>query len=149
MDYAGLHPALKAVAEVLEQHDWSALADGRVELEGTGGYANLQTLTGKPEGEAVLESHRKMVDVQVPLSGDEVMGYAPLGALADAPYDEARDIAFHEERPDGFLKVRKGMFAIFFPQDAHAPGVFRGVQRKIVFKLPLVRESESTIIHQP
>lgn len=148
-DYAGLHPAVEVVADFIDRHQLSSLPDGRLELEGTGGYANVQTLSGKTEAEAVLETHRKMIDIQVPLSMDEAIGYAPIGSLPSAEYDEARDIAFHDGRPDEFLKVRMGTFAIFFPQDAHAPGVFKGEGRKIVFKLPVLDEINQNIIHQP
>ena len=81
----------------------------------------MQTLSGKTEAEAVLETHRKMIDIQVPLSMDEAIGYAPIGSLPSAEYDEARDIAFHDGRPDEFLKVRMGTFAIFFRRTPMRP----------------------------
>ena len=95
--YGPLVPGLEQVAAFLERPDLSSLPDGRYELKG-GGYVNLQTVCGKSLGEAVLESHRKMIDVQVPLSGDETIGYASLGRLTEAIYDASRDISFSKNR---------------------------------------------------
>lgn len=135
-DYAGVCPALVSVAEFLENHDLDALPEGRMELPSCGGFVNLQAIPAKTQEQAVLESHRKMIDVQIPLTGDETMGYAPYGQLAATEYDGTKDIAFHGERPDSYVTVRRGMFAVFFPQDAHAPGITGKGLKKAVFKLP-------------
>lgn len=142
--YGPLVPGLEQVAAFLERPDLSSLPDGRYELKG-GGYVNLQTVCGKSSGEAVLESHRKMIDVQVPLSGDETIGYASLGRLTEAIYDASSDISFHKERPDSLLNVRRGMFAVFFPQDSHAPCIAEGPLRKAVFKIPVAGKCKQVI----
>lgn len=136
-EYASMHPAIKYIVDFLQTHPLEAMADGRVDLNDIHGYVNVQTLSSKNEKEAVLESHRKMIDLQIPLSGDEIMGYLPLECTADADYDEVKDLAFHTERTSNWITVRKGMFALFFPQDAHAPGVTSTELKKAVFKIPV------------
>ena len=116
-DYIRLLPTLKTVVGFLDSHDLQALPEGRFE--------------------AVLESHRKMIDIQIPLTGDETMGYSPLKELKPTPYDETKDISFYKECSGSFVTVKKGMFAIFFPQDAHAPGVTPTALKKAVFKIPV------------
>ena len=43
----------------------------------------------------------------------------------------------YKECSGNFVTVKKGMFAIFFPQDAHAPGVTQTALKKAVFKIPV------------
>lgn len=136
-DYQALHHDMEAVMRFLSSTDLNNLPDGRIMLDGTDCFVNVQTICPKTESEARFEAHRKMIDIQIPLDGDERMGYAPLSVLAQTPYDENKDIAFYEERPQEFVTVRKGMFAIFFPQDAHAPGVTVTNLKKVVIKLPV------------
>lgn len=145
-NYLRIHPALKDVADYLESHDLAACADGRYPLDGDGRddcFVNVQTIPAKGEGEARLESHRAMIDIQVPLTGDETMGYVSLERAEEAPYDGNKDIAFHQGSADTYLRVRKGMFAIFFPQDVHAPGITPSGLKKAVFKIPVLSEDTS------
>lgn len=137
--YKPLVPELEQVAFFLEKTDLSSLPDGRYELE-NGVYVNVQTVQGKDLGDAVLESHREMLDVQVPLSGDETIGYACLKRLEETAYDASHDISFHKESPESLLNVKRGMFAVFFPQDTHAPCITKGPLRKAVFKIPMTEK---------
>ncbi len=136
--YADIHPAFRRVADFLKGHDVSAFADGRYLLcsDGTE-FVNVQTIPVKGKEEARLESHRKMIDIQVPLTGDETMGYTPLTCAEPSEYDGQKDISFHPGGADSYIHVRKGMFVIFFPQDVHAPGIASEMMKKAVFKIPV------------
>ncbi len=77
----------------------------------------------KTESEGKLEAHRKYIDVQYVIEGEELMGYAPLGNQQILePYKEENDIIFYTVEKS-FTKVSAGMFAIFFPTDVHMPGI--------------------------
>ena len=70
---------------------------------------------------ADLEAHRRYVDVQIVLSGAERVGYAPLSSLKiTQDYDAQKDMLLAEGEA-GFIDIRKGMFYLLFPGDAHAP----------------------------
>ena len=84
-DYTRLLPTLKTVIGFLESHDLQALPEGRFEWDADGCFVNVQTVPPKASSQAVLESHRKMVDIQIPLTGDETMGYSPLKELQPTP----------------------------------------------------------------
>ena len=45
------------------------------------------------------------------------------------------DITFYEGLATDYLTVKPGMFAIFFPEDAHAPGVTPDGVRKVIVKV--------------
>ena len=51
------------------------------------------------------------------------------------PYNEKNDITFFEDEATTFIKVSPGEFAIFFPEDGHAPGIAEGKFRKVIVKV--------------
>ncbi len=133
--YAALNPRFQAVLRFLEQHDLSSLPTGRHDIDGDDLYVNIQDATPRTRQEARLESHQQMIDIQIPLSDSEEMGYSPLSALSEAPYDADKDIAFYDETPESYFTVRPGEFVIFFPQDGHAPAISPNGLRKAIFKV--------------
>ncbi|MBR4222138.1 MAG: YhcH/YjgK/YiaL family protein, partial [Victivallales bacterium] len=49
----------------------------------------------------------------------------------------AKDCGFFEDKAQSWFDVRPGCFAIFFPEDAHAPNVGTGKHRKVVIKIAI------------
>ena len=72
------------------------------------------------------------------ISGEELIGYVPLGDQQILePYKEDNDIVFFTG-DKSFTKVSEGMFAIFFPEDVHMPGISTGKisnVKKLVIKV--------------
>jgi len=79
----------------------------------------------KPENEHGYEAHRKNIDIQYLLSGEERIAYLPIERLKETqPYSEENDAAFYATTPSfqsSYLSLLPGYFAIFFPQDGHMP----------------------------
>ena len=50
-------------------------------------------------------------------------------------YNEEKDIAFFVDRPTAYTKIYPGQFAIYFPEDGHAPGIGEGNIRKVIVKV--------------
>ena len=96
-------------------------------------------LTCKPKSEAVIETHDKYIDIQLPLFGVEKIGWKSRGELQEEsiPYDEEKDITFYIDHPTAYTKVYPGQFVIYFPSDGHAPGIGQGTIRKAVIKIPV------------
>jgi len=87
-------------------------------------YADVSSYTTRPVCETRLETHKRYVDIQIMLTGSERMDVTPPDALVpDTEYDEEKDIRFYKriETPAVRLLMAPGNFALFFPQDAHAP----------------------------
>ena len=67
------------------------------------------------------EAHRKYMDIQYIVEGEEVMGWAPLEQLQlVGEFDEAGDIG----RYDGdwqFYRIPAGCCYVVFPEDGHLP----------------------------
>ena len=76
----------------------------------------------KPLSERKLETHRKYIDIQTPLTGVESIGLAIMTAEAQSlEFNVEKDFVLYdgESKP---VTLLPGEFAVFFPPlDAHAP----------------------------
>jgi YhcH/YjgK/YiaL family protein len=86
---------------------------------------------------ARLEVHRRYIDIQCTLSGHEEIGWRPLARCTEwsEAFDAERDIGFFAERPETWLVVPAEHFAMFFPDDAHAPLAGFGLVKKAIVKI--------------
>ena len=141
-EQAALPPALQKAFEFLKQvrAGQQTLADGRVDIDGERVYALVQSYDTK-SGEPKFEAHRKYLDVQYIVSGEEVIGWAFLDRMiVDAPYDAAKDVCLGRVPAADVTPVRlsAGQLAVLYPSDAHAPKLAAGAPaavKKIVVKV--------------
>ncbi len=137
--YATLHPLFAAAFEYLTSTDLAGLPLGRVALQGD----RLFVLVDEPEGRgrsgARLEAHRRYIDIQLTVSGTEHIGWRPLEHCRseDGPFAVDRDLGFFRDQPESWLVLPPQHFAIFFPDDAHAPLGGDGRVKKAVVKVEL------------
>lgn len=135
--YDGLGPRIAAGLDYLRQTDINALEAGRHELDGDNLYVLVQDYQPEPAAEKQWEAHRRYVDIQYVADGVERTGFAPLDHLTvSSPYSAESDAEFLSGE-GSFLTVYPGMFLVFFPADAHMPGVAPaspGWVRKVVVK---------------
>lgn len=136
-DYVSLNPLFKDVVEFLKNNDLESLPEGKHEIKGRDLFVNVTTAKGKEPADAVLEYHREMIDIQIPISASETYGYTPLDDLPEAEFNAEKDIAKLPGIPaQSYVTCRPGMFAIFFPQDGHAPCItIESELKKAIFKV--------------
>jgi YhcH/YjgK/YiaL family protein len=112
---------------------------GRIEI-GNGIKVITDEYDTKGSENGFLECHKKYIDIQIVVSGVEEIGYCNR-LLCDVreDYNEQTDV----EKLSGemaFFTLRNNGFAVFFPQDAHMPGLkskgHMNRTKKIVFKVP-------------
>jgi biofilm protein TabA len=135
--YLDLHPAFQIAAGFIVLRDLGKLAPDRYEIDGPRVYLSVDHKEGRGRGGARLESHRRHIDIQVTIAGHEEIGWKPV-SVCQAPigvFDEERDIQFYDDVPPIWLPVPPGYFAIFFPQDAHAPLAGTRLLKKAIFKI--------------
>ena len=109
---------------------------GRYELE-DGAFYLVQECKGRPREGAKFESHKRYIDVQYIVSGEEDMEVADLDRLTlTDEYDEAGDYMLHDGA-GARLHFGVGDFAVYFPTDGHMPSLGDGVTRKVVIKIPV------------
>jgi beta-galactosidase beta subunit len=46
-------------------------------------------------------------------------------------------VSFYDDVPDMYFKLRSDQFAIFFPEDVHAPMIGNGLIKKMVVKVKI------------
>ena len=135
--YVALNPRIQQVVEFIAQNDLESIAPGKVQMDGDDVFGNFSVLTGKKKEDAKLETHNVMLDIQIPFNTPEVMGYTPRCLLTEAPYNAENDITFYEGLAEQYVTVHPGEFAIFLPQDGHAPCIGEGEIRKVIFKVKI------------
>ena len=135
--YEALNPHFRKVVDFIANNDLAGLPLGRNEICGDAVFANVMEVKPKTKEEAFIEMHRKYIDIQIPVSADETMGYTPINELPQTSYNDADDAAVY---PVGmpardYFNVHKGEFVIFFPQDGHAPAITASPLKKVVIKV--------------
>ena len=132
-----LHPLFKKAFDYIKETDFSKVEDGKYELDGSRLFVSVVSLTGKDKNDAAIETHKKYIDIQLPLLGVEKIGWKPGCELQEEsiPYDEAKDIAFYVDRPTAYTKIYPGQFAVYFPEDGHAPGITPDGVKKVIVKV--------------
>jgi YhcH/YjgK/YiaL family protein len=81
----------------------------------------MQTYDTKSESELRYEAHKKYIDIQFMISGNESFFHADTSYCDIIEmYSDETDVAFY--KADGILyQVLEKQFYILFPQDAHKP----------------------------
>jgi YhcH/YjgK/YiaL family protein len=135
--YFGLHPEFGRAFDFLARLDPATVTPGRYVIDGELLYVSIDHKEGRSRDGARLEAHRKYIDIQLTIEGDEEIGWMPLITCTRPVglFDTNRDIIFFEDRPTSWLSVPSGRFAIFFPEDAHAPLAGRGLLKKAIAKI--------------
>ncbi len=135
--YAALHRAFASAFRYLGETDLEALPSGRTDIDGDEMFVILDRQDGRGREGARLEAHRRYIDIQYTIRGEEEIGWTSLSACASpaGPFDEAKDIVFFDDAPSCWLRVPHGTFAIFFPEDAHAPLAGTGALVKAIVKV--------------
>ena len=134
--YTGLRIGVSEAFGFLDQPGLAELEDGTYEISGDLVYAIIQRCEGRKAEKAQLEGHRRYIDIQYVISGDESMGWTPRSHLdASGSYDEEKDLEFFEGSPEAMVRVPHGSFAVFLPTDAHMPCIGDGPIHKVVVKV--------------
>ena len=135
--YSILHPGFAAGFAFLRQTQLSELPIGKRIIDGD----RLFALVGRDPAKgstSPLEAHQRYIDIQYLVAGREQIGWRQNhGLRLTTPYDDKRDIAFFGDVPTTWINMVPGQFAIFFPQDAHAPLAGTGAPHKVVVKVLL------------
>jgi len=120
--YYGVSEGLEKGFKFLQENDFSKMEPGRYEIDGSNVYAMVQQYDTKLIENCRWEAHRKYIDIQYIVSGKEKMGYSNIKNMKEIEYKEEKDFV-HMDGNGDFVTVEAGEFAVFFPEDVHAPCV--------------------------
>ena len=135
--YTTLNPLFADVVEFLKNNDLQTMEIGKYPIKDKDLFVNLQVAKQRTKDTAVLETHIKMIDIQIPVTCAETFGYTPLCDLPEFEYNEEKDITkYGDTKAQTYVTVKPGQFAIFFPQDGHAPCILEEEEvKKAIFKV--------------
>jgi len=138
-NYECLHPLFKQAFDFLKTADLSDLPLGITELDGKNLFINVQEVEGKTPDVARMETHDQYIDIQVPVSGTEFMGWMARKNLKQATgeYNAEKDVCFYADNAEYMIKAQPSEFVIFFPEDGHQPGIGDGKWKKIIVKVKI------------
>ena len=138
-NYVSLNPNFEKVVEFIANNKLADLPLGRNEIMGDAVFANVMEVKPRTKDEAPLEIHRRYIDIQIPISADELMGYTPLAELPAPDYIEADDYALYPVGMEArdYFNVKNDQFVVFFPQDGQAPAITAVPLKKVVFKVAI------------
>ena len=137
--YYGLHKHFPKAFEYILAQDLPVMEVGKYPVDGDEIHASFMLKEGLKAGDAKFEAHNNYIDIQVCPSGTEQIGWKPRHACMDpaGEYNPEKDVIFYKDRPDTYFHLQPGQFAIFFPEDVHAPMIGEGSIKKLVVKVKL------------
>ena len=137
--FLGLNKNFVTVIEFLKNNNIKELPIGKTDVDGDNVFISTQEFEGKTKEIAKLETHIKYIDIQMPFSTTENIGWKNIYNLnmPTQPYNENDDIAFFDDEATSYIALQPGECVIFFPEDAHAPGIANGKLRKAVIKVKI------------
>ena len=135
-------PGMERFMQFFNDNDLESFPAGKLRLDGDDLFININDIVGKPKNEVPMEAHRDYIDIQVPLTIDETMGYKAQEDCQDIirEYDEGKDVELYNDEAVAEFVVPVGYFAVFFPSDGHRPGLLPigEKQRKLIVKTRVV-----------
>lgn len=111
----------KAVFEFMKQ-DLSELEVGKYQLVEGEAFVMISEYDTKEPENAKWEAHKKYIDLQYVISGEEKMGVLPLAKAVNAlEYNEQKDLIFYGDNDGELHLATPEAFFLFFPTDVHRP----------------------------
>jgi YhcH/YjgK/YiaL family protein len=134
--YSTFNSSIKLAFDFIKANATRFTKEGRYEIN-ENIYAVIETSLPKAAKEQKLEVHRKYIDVQYIIDGYDLIGWCSLLNCGQIykDYDEVKDIEFFNDKPDFNIILNEGHFAIFFPNDTHAPLECEKPVKKCIVKI--------------
>ncbi|MEN9951723.1 MAG: hypothetical protein RLY85_2475 [Bacteroidota bacterium] len=138
--YASVHPLFAAAFDYISKTDLAAIEVGKYDIaEGLKAIVSDKKGMTPAESCAKFECHNAHIDIQICIRGNETLGWKPRQQCQSErePYNPEKDVQFYTDAPDMFFQLTDGQFAIFFPEDVHAPMIGEGEIKKMVIKVKI------------
>lgn len=138
--YFSVHPLFAKAFEFINQTDLANAADGKSDIsEGLKAiFSNKPGVTAEASV-AKFECHNKHIDIQLCIKGVEQIGWKPREkcVIENGGYNPEKDVQLYNEQPDMYFQLSDNQFAIFFPEDVHAPMIGDAEIKKLVIKVKI------------
>lgn len=135
-NYAG--SSIYAALQKIRSTDFSQLEDITYEVNGRDLYFFINSYDTWKDNDKP-EAHKKYIDIQYMITGSEKMGVGQLDTMVEEVEAKPQNDVWFYHGPMDHITVQEGMFAVFYPNDAHAPCITPDGNcapvRKAVFKV--------------
>ena len=139
--YFAVHPLFQQAFDYIRNTDMQAIESGSYEIVPENLKAIVSTKKGmsKEDSIAKFECHDNYIDIQLCIHGVETIGWKPREKCntPSGGYNEEKDVRFFKDEPDMYFQLTDRQFAIFFPDDVHAPMIGEAEIKKLVIKVKL------------
>lgn len=136
--YFAVHPLFEKAFAFIRQTDLANATDGKADIaDGLKAiFSNKPGVTAEASV-AKFECHNNNIDIQLCIKGVETIGWRPREKCKteNGPYNAEKDVQLYNEQPDMYFQLNDGQFAIFFPEDVHAPMIGDAEIKKLVIKV--------------
>lgn len=97
-------------------------------------YYTVQAYDTKPAEQCLLESHRKCIDIQLIVDGEEAMDIADISRLSiEETYNSERDVMFWKiQNCMTRTTLRAGDYIILYPENAHRGAISIDIAKKVL-----------------
>ena len=108
-------------------------------IDGDELHASVSNKDGVTAADAKFEAHNNYIDIQVCPTGKEELGWKPRNKTVSPKeaYNAEKDVTFFNDEMDTYFELTAGQFAIFYPEDVHAPMIGEGPVKKLVVKVKI------------
>lgn len=137
--YISLHPRFAKAFEFIKSLNLDSIEVGKFEIDGKDIHASVSLKDGVKADAAKFEAHNNYIDIQVCPAGSETLGWKPRSKCVTEKeaYNAEKDAIFYSDQPDTYFQLNAGQFAIFYPEDVHAPMIGEGAIKKLVVKVKI------------
>jgi biofilm protein TabA len=139
--YYSVHPLFEKAFAYINNTDLANAEVGKSDIDGDKLRAIISNKKGVTAAESLakFECHNKNIDIQLCINGVEQIGWKPREKCVspNGGYNEEKDVQFYSDHPDTFFHLTDGQFAIFFPEDVHAPMIGDEEIKKLVIKVKI------------
>ena len=140
-NYICIHPLFSKAFDYIKTQNLETIEVGRYEIDGDLLKAIISDKPGMTaeESTAKFECHDKHIDIQLCIHGKEQIGWKPRQNCIQpkGDYSPEKDVLFYNDAPDMFFELTNNQFAIFFPEDVHAPMIGNEQIKKMVIKVKI------------
>lgn len=125
VDYGQMNAKLDKAFAWLKANDLKSIKPGQtIVVDGERISAQIQSYDSVKPNEIRFEAHRSYIDIQIVVTGREIIYWAPLARMTeiDAAYNYDKDVVFFKDPEIAVpLRLEEGDYAVFFPTDGHKP----------------------------
>ncbi len=121
--FKNIHPRFGEAFEFIKKIVNENAPDGDYEIDGRNVFAFVSSYETKTDSEVNFEAHRKYIDIQCVISGNEVIGFENADEVSlIQDYKDGNDICFYGLNKNyDKIVLGKGEFVIIMTDELHAP----------------------------